>query len=190
MRQADQWEFVAALLDATPAPDGRESTWVAARRFLETDGRHDAHLVASVLVVDASGKVLLARHRRYGQWGPLGGHVDAADASLLDAATRELFEETSLAARFAPGPIGVNLSSYMCRTVDAPTAHFDVCFGARFDDTAPTLVANGEIYELGWFAPDTLPSPLVAGVTGVIAVATAARGRKSSTREADSPVTP
>ena len=189
MRQADQWEFAAALLDATPAPEGRESTWVSARGFLESDGRHDAHLVASVLVADALGMVLLARHRRYGQWGPLGGHVDAADASLLEAATRELFEETSLAARFVSRPVEHNMSFYTCRTADAPTAHLDVCFVAHTDDTAPALVASGEICELGWFAPDALPTPLVVGVADVIAMATAARGRHPSTDGTDSSVT-
>ncbi len=178
-----------ALLDSTPAPEGRESTWGSARGFLESDGRHDAHLVASVLVVDASGMVLLARHRRYEQWGPLGGHVDAVDASLLEAAARELFEETSLAARFVSRPVEVNLSTYSCRRADAPTAHLDVCFVALTDDTAPALVASGEICELGWFAPDALPTPLVAGVADVIAMATAARGRHPSTDGIDSSVT-
>ena len=65
-----------------------------------------------------------------------------------------------------------------------------VCFAAQSDDTAPTFVANGEIYELGWFAPDALPTPLVVGLADVIPVAMAARGRHPSTDGNDSSLTP
>ena len=68
----DQWDSTAALLAATPAPAGREAVWAQALAFLDAGQRDGSHLVASVLVVDAGGLVLLARHRRYREWGPLG----------------------------------------------------------------------------------------------------------------------
>ena len=120
MRHADQWDSTDALLAATPAPAGREAVWAQARAFLDAGDRDGAHLVASVLVVNTVGLVLLAHHRRYRQWGPLGGHLDSGDASLSAAAARELLEEAVLAADVHPAPIDVRLSSYRCRTATEP----------------------------------------------------------------------
>jgi len=152
---ANQWNSTAALLAATPAPVGREAMWVQALAFLKV-GHHDgAHLVASVLVVDAGGLVLLARHRRYRQWGPLGGHLDPNDAGLCAAAARELFEEAGLVPNVYPTPIDVRLSSYPCRTVAEPVLHLDVQFVASTTASAPTLVAGDELTRLQWCgAPD------------------------------------
>ena len=110
-RRADQWDLPAALLAATAALAGREAAWAEVRAVLDTGHRDDIHLVGSVLVVESGGLVLLGRHRRYRRWGPLGGHVDAADESLSAGAARELDEETALVARVNPAPIDVGFSS-------------------------------------------------------------------------------
>lgn len=69
------------------------------------------HVTASALVVDRSGEhLLLIRHRFLGLWLQPGGHFEAEDASLVDAARREVIEET-----------GVELGE-----VVAPLAHIDV----------------------------------------------------------------
>jgi 8-oxo-dGTP pyrophosphatase MutT (NUDIX family) len=154
----DQWDSTAALLAAAPAPAGREAVWAQALAFLDAGHRDGAHLVASVLVVDAGGFVLLARHRRYRQWGPLGGHLDPNDASLCATAARELFEEARLAAHVHPAPIDVHLSSYRCRTVAEPVLHLDVQFVAFATESAPALVASDELTELEWFGARDLPS--------------------------------
>jgi hypothetical protein len=93
MHHAHQWDSTAALLRTGSAPTGHDTRWAQAMAFIAAGHRDDAHLVASVLVIDAEGLVLLARHRRYGRWGPLGGHLEEADAGLPDAAARELLEE-------------------------------------------------------------------------------------------------
>ena len=174
MDHSDQWDSTAALLTATSAPAGRDAVWAEALALINNGRPDDAHLVASALVVEANGLVLLARHRRYGQWGPLGGHVESADASLSGAAARELFEEAALVARVHSAPIDVRLSSYRCRTTTEPVIHLDVLFAAFVAGAAPDLVAGDELTGLEWFAPRDLPTPLLPATAQLIGRATAA----------------
>lgn len=54
-----------------------------------------AHVTASALVVDRSFKyALLIKHKTLDKLLQPGGHLDAQDATIVDAAKRELFEET------------------------------------------------------------------------------------------------
>jgi 8-oxo-dGTP pyrophosphatase MutT (NUDIX family) len=174
LHSTDQWDSTAELFAAEASPTGREAMWDQARAFIDA-GRHDgAHLVASVIVVDADGLVLLARHRRYPQWGPLGGHLERDDASLCAAAARELFEEAGLAANVHPSPIDVRLWSYRCRTVAEPVLHLDVQFVAFAKASAPPLVASDELTGLEWFGARDLTSLTPAGAELVgLAVAAA-----------------
>ena len=57
------------------------------------------HLTASTLVFSADGtRVLLTLHAKSGRWFQFGGHPEAQDQTLADAALREAVEESGLAA--------------------------------------------------------------------------------------------
>ncbi len=170
LRANEQWRLARTLLESSAVPEGRETTWRAAREVLESE-RGDAHLVASVLVVDLGGRVLLARHRRYLRWGLLGGHLERGDVDLSAAAERELFDESRLPVTVHRTPLDANLSTYQCGTAAAPVRHVDVCFVARVKAPTPTTHANSELTGLEWFDVGRLPTPLVSDIAELVELA-------------------
>jgi 8-oxo-dGTP pyrophosphatase MutT (NUDIX family) len=100
-------EELAALLAAhVPADDEEAGDLRTMRRYAATLAepcsreQAEAHFTASALVVDAAGeRTLLVHHAKSGAWFQPGGHVEAGDASLAEAALREAREETGLEVR-------------------------------------------------------------------------------------------
>jgi 8-oxo-dGTP diphosphatase len=87
--------------------------------------------------VDAS-RVLLIKHRRLGTWLPVGGELEGTETPL-EAAERELFEETGLRGRFSSlldevsgAPAG--LLGYEEHQAGAKGLHLNFCFVADIDD--------------------------------------------------------
>lgn len=54
------------------------------------------HVTTGAFVVDADGRLLQIAHKSLRRWLNPGGHTEPGDASLADAARRELCEETGL----------------------------------------------------------------------------------------------
>ena len=101
------------------------------------------------VAVDPQGRVMLVKHTYLAGWWLPGGGVDRGETTL-DAAARELFEETGLTAT-APGRLVSAHSNERFFKGDHVLVY-------RFDAFEPgELTHHGEIAETGWFDPSALP---------------------------------
>ena len=114
---------------------------------------------ASVIVLDAAGRLLLQRRSDDGTWGLPGGYVELGE-SVEETAVRELREETGLVARsleFYKVYSGRELHNKY------PNGHeawfVDSVFRTREYDGVQAIQGD-ETLELGFFPLDSLPSPL------------------------------
>ncbi len=109
------------------------------------------HLTASAFVVSPVGdEVLLIFHRKLGIWVQPGGHIEGEDASLLDAARREVAEEVGLAlgSDSSAAIFDLDIHSIPARKDEPAHEHFDVRF--CFRATTRDFVASDEVADARW----------------------------------------
>jgi 8-oxo-dGTP diphosphatase len=98
-----------------------------------------------------AGAVLLIRHKRLGTWLPVGGEIEPGETPL-EAARRELYEETGLEGRF-PADLGVDgtppgLIGYEEHQAGSKGLHMNFAFVA--DVPTRTLRACDEYDDASW----------------------------------------
>jgi ADP-ribose pyrophosphatase YjhB (NUDIX family) len=139
----------ADLVRGVPGGDDEERLHCAACGLVLYDNPAPT---ASALVVDAEGRVLLARRGIEpfrGMWDAPGGFVRPGESGE-EAVRRELREETGLEI-----DVGEVLAIVPDTYGDGGEATFNVFYLARAATGEPT--AASDVAELRWFAPAELP---------------------------------
>lgn len=132
------------------------------------------HLTSSALVMnDSRSRVLLTLHPKVGRWLQLGGHNEAGDASVREAAQREAREESGIAdVAISIEPLRLDRHPVPC--AGRPSEHLDVQYLAWVPDDAEAVISD-ESDDLRWFELDALPADLDHSVRGLIDDALIAR---------------
>ncbi len=151
--------------------DGRfeAAAWqaMAADPVTFTRAGRPAHFTASAVPMDPStGRLCLVLHGKLNQWVQPGGHMEAGDDSVSDAALRELTEETGLVGHADPVPLKLSRHAAPCGSGDW---HMDVQLLVPTTERPP--VVSDESHDVAWFDVDDLPADLAPGVADLVATA-------------------
>lgn len=126
-----------------------------------SDEKSAVHVGVGAVVTDAAQAFFLARRgagarNEAGMWEFPGGSVEFGER-LEDAIRREFAEEYGMRIEVT-GLLGV-----FDHILPAEGQHWvSVTYVARHVAGTPTIREPGKCDEIGWFAPDELPSPLSA----------------------------
>lgn len=144
-------ELALMLLAASPAPFSRAQF---------TPG----HITCTGLVLSPDARcILLVHHRRLDRWLLPGGHVEADDATIWDAARREVIEETGagLAPDAPPPLISVDVHGIPAGRGEPYHLHHDLVF--LFRALGERLSASEESRAVTWCAPSDFDRYQVPG---------------------------
>ena len=126
----------------------------------------------SVVVVDEAGRLLLGRRSDNSQWSVISGIPEPGEQPGA-AAGRECLEETGVAIELL-GLVHVGAGTPKTFPNGDRCVFMDIDFAARPAAGAQAArVADDESLEVGWFAPDELPEPLMDSARRRIAAAQA-----------------
>jgi ADP-ribose pyrophosphatase YjhB (NUDIX family) len=109
------------------------------------------HFTASAFVLSPErDALLLILHGKLGLWLQPGGHVEDSDASLLEAARREVAEEVGLTELelLEPAPLDVDIHDIPARKGEPEHAHFDVRY--LFRATTREVHAGSDAKDARW----------------------------------------
>ncbi|GAA4923200.1 8-oxo-dGTP pyrophosphatase MutT (NUDIX family) [Nonomuraea thailandensis] len=114
------------------------------------------HVTAGALLVRGGAEVLLVEHRAYGIPLQPGGHLEPDDTSLLDAAVRELAEETGIdPAQVIPAsqtPVYIEYGRVPARPQKGEPEHHHLDIGYAFVTEADMgLIQESEVTGAAWY---------------------------------------
>ncbi|MGQ4532891.1 NUDIX hydrolase [Dermabacteraceae bacterium P13138] len=120
----------------------------------EKIGHEMLWLSGVTVVVLHEGQVLCVRRSDNGQWNPVTGIIDPGEQPV-DAAEREVLEETSLKVR-CTRLVSLDVVGPMTYPNGDRSQYLDLCFAAEYLSGEP-FPADGENIEAAWFPLDALP---------------------------------
>ena len=144
-------ELILLLLEASPEPFSRHQF---------TPG----HITCTGLVIAPDGeRLLLVHHRRLDRWLLPGGHVEPEDATIADAARREVVEETgAVLLPNALGPLlGADVHGIPSNGREPYHLHHDLLI--YFRATSDALQVSAESRAVAWCAPSELDRYQIPG---------------------------
>lgn len=138
------------------------------------------HITCSAAVLDGPGRVLMVRHRVLDMHLIPGGHIEpAADDSLLDAALRELEEETGVRWRdFASipdadaAPVDIDLHPIPANPAKDEPDHWHADFRYLIRASRPDqdiVIQEEEVISYSWLPPALLHHHRLAAKIGRLA---------------------
>jgi len=113
------------------------------------------HFTASGFVVSPDGeRLLLIHHRRLDRWVQPGGHIDPTGEHVIDAAVREVEEETGVGDLVVvrDGLFDLDVHDVPSAGVEPAHAHFDIRF--LFQARSTELTAAPEVRDAAWVPLD------------------------------------
>lgn len=102
------------------------------------------HFTASAFVLSpALGQVLLIKHPVLGLWLQPGGHIEPGDADPMNAALREVREETGLTVSKGDALFDIDIHEIPSRGAAPAHLHFDLRFLVTVDGLPDPLSEEG-----------------------------------------------
>ena len=151
---------VAALIRSRPGipdPKSRELILMLLECTSDPFSRHQfhpGHITGTGMVVAPDGeRILLVHHRRLNRWLLPGGHVEAGDPEIWDAARREVIEETGAALTDDPAPplAGLDVHGIPAGKGEPYHLHHDMLF--TFRALADDCRVSPESRAVAWCGP-------------------------------------
>lgn len=115
------------------------------------------HVTAGALLVRGGAEVLLVQHRAYGLALQPGGHLEPTDTSLIEAAVRELAEETGIDSRevvpASQTPVYVEYGRVPARPEKGEPEHYHLDIGYAFVTNADVgPIQESEVTGAAWYS--------------------------------------
>ncbi|OMI33702.1 NUDIX hydrolase [Streptomyces sparsogenes DSM 40356] len=119
------------------------------------------HATAGTILADPNGRILHIHHLATGKWLLPGGHLESDDTTLLDAARRELTEETGIPADtvtpVGEGPLHIDVHPIGANDAKGEPDHQHIDFRFLFTTTADIgELQTEEVTDAAWRTADTL----------------------------------